>query len=482
MLISSPVLMAQSISVNEDGADPDASAMLDVTSTNRGVLIPRMTLVQRTAIVLPAKGLIIYQTDNTEGFYVNLGIPALPNWQRLTTTSAIIEKITDADGDTRVETDAAGSDEDALRFVTRGTEQMIIDTLGNIGIGISAPSTDLHIERDTMLLKTPDLFDGSTFMMEGHRNNSGTYIGQIQFRNTDLLSSNNVYTAAQIESQNSGSTDDGDLRFYTTSDLALSLGMIIDINGNVGIGTSSPNYQLSLGTSLSNTKLALWDNGVGTSFGLGVQSSNFILHTNQTADRFTFYDDANLTNQLMTIRGTGNVGIGSNASPAERLDVEGSIQVDGEYTYEIPDTSFTGIPPSAFVSVRPETYELNAIGVIQYVSIGGAGGSAGWASAPIRIPNGATIVEMTYVYMDNDGSNNITCAIDRTGNTATSSTGFASFTSSGSSASYQTEVVTVNLTVDYENFYYQVYFQGFQGNNNIRMKNVIIKYTVNQAD
>jgi len=48
---------------------PDASAKVQVDSTTQGVLIPRMTSAQRIAIVAPAIGLLVYQTDGTEGFY-----------------------------------------------------------------------------------------------------------------------------------------------------------------------------------------------------------------------------------------------------------------------------------------------------------------------------------------------------------------------------------------------------------------------------
>ncbi|QNA43210.1 tail fiber domain-containing protein [Lacibacter sediminis] len=63
------ILYGQSLGINADGSDPDSSAILDVKSTNKGVLIPRMNQSQRNAIVLPAIGLIVYQTDNTPGFY-----------------------------------------------------------------------------------------------------------------------------------------------------------------------------------------------------------------------------------------------------------------------------------------------------------------------------------------------------------------------------------------------------------------------------
>lgn len=58
---------------------PDNSAMLEVTSTNRGLLTPRMTLSQRNAISSPQTGLLIYQTDALTGFYLYNG----SSWTRL---------------------------------------------------------------------------------------------------------------------------------------------------------------------------------------------------------------------------------------------------------------------------------------------------------------------------------------------------------------------------------------------------------------
>jgi hypothetical protein len=48
---------------------PHTSAKLDVTSTDKGFLPPRMTNSQRTAIPSPAAGLMVYQIDGTSGLY-----------------------------------------------------------------------------------------------------------------------------------------------------------------------------------------------------------------------------------------------------------------------------------------------------------------------------------------------------------------------------------------------------------------------------
>ncbi len=63
-----------SVAVNPGGASAHASAALDITSTDKGILIPRMTETERDAIASPATGLMIFQTDGTSGFYYYDGI------------------------------------------------------------------------------------------------------------------------------------------------------------------------------------------------------------------------------------------------------------------------------------------------------------------------------------------------------------------------------------------------------------------------
>ena len=75
---------AQSVSINTTAAVADTSAMLDVSSTTKGLLIPRMTAAQKNAIFTPATGLLVYQTDGSAGFYYYNGTA----WYLLVTTAA----------------------------------------------------------------------------------------------------------------------------------------------------------------------------------------------------------------------------------------------------------------------------------------------------------------------------------------------------------------------------------------------------------
>lgn len=69
MIVGTHKVVAQGMSINTTGSAADGSAMLDVTSTTQGMLVPRMTSSQRTLISSPATGLLVYQTDATAGFY-----------------------------------------------------------------------------------------------------------------------------------------------------------------------------------------------------------------------------------------------------------------------------------------------------------------------------------------------------------------------------------------------------------------------------
>jgi len=117
ILLTATVALGQGVAINETGAEPDPSAMLDVTSTSKGLLVPRMTIAQRNAIVLPKPGLLIFQTDATPGFYYNANTASSPSWQRL-------------------------GDGSAGQWTVSGDN--VYYNAGNVGIGTPSPSALLH--------------------------------------------------------------------------------------------------------------------------------------------------------------------------------------------------------------------------------------------------------------------------------------------------------------------------------------------------
>jgi uncharacterized protein (TIGR02145 family) len=61
-LVATFSVFCQSVGINQTGAAPNSSAILDVESTSKGFLPPRMTTEERNAISNPATGLIIFNT------------------------------------------------------------------------------------------------------------------------------------------------------------------------------------------------------------------------------------------------------------------------------------------------------------------------------------------------------------------------------------------------------------------------------------
>jgi len=66
-----PAFVSAQVAINTDGATPVASAMLEVSATDKGMLIPRLTAAQRDAISSPATGLMVYVTDDNTFHYFN---------------------------------------------------------------------------------------------------------------------------------------------------------------------------------------------------------------------------------------------------------------------------------------------------------------------------------------------------------------------------------------------------------------------------
>jgi hypothetical protein len=127
-IINYQLLVAQSVGIGT--TTPNASAQLDVTSINKGLLIPRMTGAQRAAIPTPAIGLLVIQT-NTEGppapsspgLYLFEQAGAFQVWRRIARTDEII----------------TGS------WTVSGNDQYS-NVPGNVGIGTSTPNSSAILD------------------------------------------------------------------------------------------------------------------------------------------------------------------------------------------------------------------------------------------------------------------------------------------------------------------------------------------------
>jgi len=67
------------VSINNTNAIPHASSMLDISSNNSGLLIPRMNMSEMTAIASPAEGLLVYVNSGATGLYQYRS----GNWEKL---------------------------------------------------------------------------------------------------------------------------------------------------------------------------------------------------------------------------------------------------------------------------------------------------------------------------------------------------------------------------------------------------------------
>lgn len=67
---------------------PDVSSVLHIESTDKGILTPRLTTVQRNGIATPANGLLIFNTT-TNRFEYNSGTPVAPVWDPLNSGSSV---------------------------------------------------------------------------------------------------------------------------------------------------------------------------------------------------------------------------------------------------------------------------------------------------------------------------------------------------------------------------------------------------------
>jgi len=232
---------AQNVGINSTGTAPDNSAMLDVSSTTKGMLTPRMTQAQRNAIGTPATGLLIYQTDNTAGFYHYDGTV----WTLLATGANNDWKLVGNTG-TTAGTDFLGTtDAQALVFKTNNTEKMRITSTGSVGINNNAPAQPLDVTGNVQFSGSlmPGGSGGTTgqILTSAGANNANVWLGQ--------GTTGQVLTSAGVGAVPTW----GGTKF---SILTGGVGFAATANVNyTGVNGGSTIYNLSVNTSTLNSAL-----------------------------------------------------------------------------------------------------------------------------------------------------------------------------------------------------------------------------------
>ncbi|CAN5686222.1 hypothetical protein BH10BAC3_BH10BAC3_37590 [soil metagenome] len=152
LVVNSLYSNGQSVAINNDGSLPNTSSMLDIKSSAKGLLIPRMSSQQRVNIQTPVKGLMVFDNyTNSFWFYNGAG------WVQV----------------------AGGGG--AGYWALNGNDIYKTNT-GNVGVGIANPLAPIHIKNDNEALR----IEGTTPYISFH-DNAGVRTGFLQSYNYNLI-------------------------------------------------------------------------------------------------------------------------------------------------------------------------------------------------------------------------------------------------------------------------------------------------------
>lgn len=321
LLVTGISIQAQ-VAVNTDGTAPDNSAMLDVKSSTKGILAPRMTLAQRNTIINPATGLLIFQTDAGPGLYFNSGTPAVPVW-------ALVGF-------------------NAGQWLSNGSS--IYYSLGKVGIGISSPGANFQVAENgpgfTGSFGTPvNAYVSGTNVAIGDDNADAVlYVGQSTYNKGFVLWR---YHSILTDAFFSVGTYDG-----------LNNLILQEIGGKVGVRTTSPAALFHVAeespgyTGLFGTPISTWNSSTNISIGdpdgpsvlyIGQSAANkgFLFWQNSSTPENAYYNIGTFDglNPLVLQQAGGNVGIGV-TYPVARFQVAES---GSSYTglFGTPISSYT---------------------------------------------------------------------------------------------------------------------------------------------
>lgn len=346
---------------------------------------------------------------------------------------------------------------------------MTVKETGNVGVGTSSPGAQFHVSTDNSVMARFESTVGSN-MIEMYK--SGVRQGILWNSGTTLRLQNDNAT--------------GSLQFNTDG---FNIRMTIDQVGNVGIGTTNPANTLDIrGPGIDDPSTLQVGNSDESHFvrlfgGRDTDPNPHVLWKN--GDPLRFATDASGFTERMRIQSDGNVGIGT-TTPSALLDVDngGSVEVDGEYTYESAKTHYRSYQWSAFRSMLPQTYSFGQPAANDRWGEFVSGGSAfGYSLAALSLPDGATITGLRAWIWDNS-SNLVRVELKQQtlGSTTYSELGQIESDAGTMSATVQDLSSVINATVDNSQYAYFLRFTGTQNSSDTRLYSVLITYTVDQAD
>lgn len=336
--------IGENVRVNTNTASATASASFEVGGTDKGSIPePRMTGTQRNAIPSPAENLSVYNyTSHRKNFYNGTA------WDTLAT---LADARSLAGGGSGLDTTAwhksgdTGTNGGTNFLGTTDGQPLVMKTNSTTRFTIANGNSALFGSTSVTGSSTPfRLSMGGSYSTSAVGSSDNVKVAIFDDGTPSDLIGIGLSPSLMELYAGSGSgigffTNNGTEAFRANSSGNLAM------TGKISFPTTgSPHYPLSMGDNLANTSIAVYDDGAGTApYGFGVQSGQFRLHLGNSTARFSFLNAAAGT-EVMTILGTGNVGVG-NTTPTQAMDVIGNIKLSG---YEV-------LPPGYFTPTTGST-------------------------------------------------------------------------------------------------------------------------------
>ncbi len=267
--------------------------------------------------------------------------------------------------------------------------------INNLGDADNSPSNEL--QQISISGNTLSLSNGGSANLPTPSAGNGIAINGWQISNSgDLSATNELQTLSLTGNTLALSQNGGSVLLPTgvTSQWTTSGSNIYYNSGNVGIKTNSPASPLSFGNDLGD-KVSMFYSNASSQYGLGLQNALFQIYCAASTDNIAFgYGSSSSFNEVMRIKGTGRVGIGTN-NPSAKLDI---VSADNTPTTEIarfmpnnlsqgPVIHWGGIQQGG--TSANSNFEVNAKGtghILLHTSPSGATASSGNVGIGINSP------------------------------------------------------------------------------------------------